>query len=317
MRVDVLTLFPEMFEGVFGSSILGKARDRGLVSLNTVNFRDYANNKHNTVDDTPYGGGGGMVLKPDPIFAAVESVTGRTWLSPEAGEGVENGAPSIPVTEATDAGIEDGALSHSDAPTTEAVSPVAAPVRPVSFSDEKPEGDAPSKPSAAALRPPRVILMCPQGETFTQAKAQELSKEEHLIFICGHYEGYDERIRSHLVTDELSVGDYVLTGGELPAMTVIDAVVRLLPGVLGNESSAVTDSFSDGLLEYPHYTRPVDFRGLRVPDVLLSGHHAEIDKWRRLQSLLRTKERRPELLGRVELSAKEKQWLDEAATEED
>lgn len=206
-----------------------------------------------------------MVLKPDPIFAAVESVTGRTWLSPAAGD--------------------------------------------------EPKANAPSEP--AALRPPRVILMCPQGETFTQAKAQELSKEEHLIFICGHYEGYDERIRSHLVTDELSVGDYVLTGGELPAMTVIDAVVRLLPGVLGNESSAVTDSFSDGLLEYPHYTRPVDFRGLRVPDVLLSGHHAEIDKWRRQQSLLRTKARRPELLGRVELSAKEKQWLSDFAADKD
>ncbi|CAI6026114.1 tRNA (guanosine(37)-N1)-methyltransferase TrmD [Cohnella sp. JJ-181] len=266
MRVDVLTLFPEMFEGVFGSSILGKARDRGLVSLNTVNFRDYANNKHNTVDDTPYGGGGGMVLKPDPIFAAVEAVTGRTFLA-EATDGEDAG------------------------------------------------GQAAAEDSAA--RPPRIILMCPQGETFTQAKAQELSREDHLIFICGHYEGYDERIRRHLVTDELSIGDYVLTGGELPAMTVVDAVVRLLPGVLGNESSAVTDSFSDGLLEYPHYTRPVNFRGVQVPDVLLSGHHAEIDKWRRQQSLLRTQARRPELLDRVELSAKEKMWLEEAAKHTD
>lgn len=316
MRVDVLTLFPEMFEGVFGSSILGKARYRGLVALNTVNFRDYANNKHNTVDDTPYGGGGGMVLKPDPIFAAVESVTGRTWLSSAAGEETEGGMPSIPVAEAVDAGIEDGVLPHPNAQMDDADSPAAVPVMPTSSSEEETEGGDPSGPSAA-LRPPRVILMCPQGETFTQAKAQELSKEEHLIFICGHYEGYDERIRSHLVTDELSVGDYVLTGGELPAMTVIDAVVRLLPGVLGNESSAVTDSFSDGLLEYPHYTRPVDFRGLRVPDVLLSGHHAEIDKWRRQQSLLRTKERRPELLGRVELTAKDKQWLDDAAADKD
>ncbi|SFB57576.1 tRNA (guanine37-N1)-methyltransferase [Cohnella sp. OV330] len=264
MRVDVLTLFPEMFEGVFGSSILGKARDRGLVSLNTVNFRDYANNKHNTVDDTPYGGGGGMVLKPDPIFAAVEAVTGRTvWTDGSEGE----------------AGV------------------LAA--------------------EAEGSRSPRVILMCPQGETFTQAKAQELSREAHLIFICGHYEGYDERIRSHLVTDELSIGDYVLTGGELPAMTVVDAVVRLLPGVLGNESSAVTDSFSDGLLEYPHYTRPVNFRGLQVPDVLLSGHHAEIDKWRRQQSLLRTHARRPELLDLAELTDKEKKWLESAVNARD
>ncbi|WP_217597677.1 tRNA (guanosine(37)-N1)-methyltransferase TrmD [Cohnella sp. GbtcB17] len=261
MRVDVLTLFPEMFEGVFGSSILGKARERGLVSLNTVNFRDYANNKHNTADDGPYGGGGGMVLKPDPIFAAVEAVTGRKALAEPGDDAAAEGAPA----------------RESDGP-----------------------------------RPPRVILMCPQGETFTQAKAQELSREAHLIFICGHYEGYDERIRSHLVTDELSIGDYVLTGGELPAMTVVDAVVRLLPGVLGNESSAVTDSFSDGLLEYPHYTRPVNFRGLQVPDVLLSGHHAEIDKWRRQQSLLRTHARRPELLDAAELSDKEKKWLEDA-----
>ena len=180
MRIDVLTLFPEMFEGVFSSSILGKAREKGIVALNTVNFRDYSNNKHNTVDDYPYGGGGGMVLKPEPIFGAVED---------------------LPI--------------HQEA------------------------GRRTGKP--------RVILMCPQGETFTQKKAEELSNEQHLVFICGHYEGYDERIRQYLVTDELSIGDYVLTGGELPAMVVIDSVVRLLPGVLGNEMSAVTDSFSTGL----------------------------------------------------------------------
>lgn len=254
MRIDVLTLFPEMFAGVFGSSILGKAREKGIVSLSTVNFRDYANNKHNTVDDTPYGGGGGMVLKPEPIFAAVEDVVRRTV------EATENG-------------------------------------------EEKP---AESVGTGAA---PRVILMCPQGEPFTQAKAQELSGAEHLVFICGHYEGYDERIREHLVTDELSIGDYVLTGGELPAMVVIDAVVRLLPGVLGNEQSAVTDSFSDGLLEYPHYTRPPVFRDWKVPDVLLSGHHAEIEKWRRAQSLARTLARRPDLLEVAELTAKEREWL--------
>ncbi|RUS46394.1 tRNA (guanosine(37)-N1)-methyltransferase TrmD [Cohnella sp. AR92] len=247
MRVDVLTLFPEMFEGVFGSSILGKAREKGIVSLNTVNFRDYANNKHNTVDDTPYGGGGGMVLKPEPIFAAVEDVV----------QAASNG------------------LSQAGAPEAK----------------------------------PRVILLCPQGETFSQAKAQELAGEQHLIFICGHYEGYDERIREFLVTDELSIGDYVLTGGELPAMVAIDSIVRLLPGVLGNDQSAVLDSFSDGLLEYPHYTRPPEFRGWKVPDVLLSGHHAEIDKWRRLQSLERTLARRPDLLDKAELSAKERQWL--------
>ncbi|QMV40198.1 tRNA (guanosine(37)-N1)-methyltransferase TrmD [Cohnella cholangitidis] len=251
MRIDVLTLFPEMFTGVFGSSILGKAQDKGIVSLNTVNFRDFANNKHNTVDDTPYGGGGGMVLKAEPIFGAVEHLLGR-----------------------------------------------------------QEEANAPF-PS----RKPRIILMCPQGKPFTQEIAQHLSDESHLIFICGHYEGYDERIREYLVTDELSVGDYVLTGGELPAMVVVDAVVRLLPGVLGNEQSAVTDSFSDGLLEYPHYTRPAEFRGWKVPDTLLSGHHAEIVKWRRKQSLERTLVRRPELLEQAELTAEERKWLASLASE--
>lgn len=237
MQIDVLTIFPSMFEGVFHSSILGKAQQKGLVSFRTVNFRDFANNKHHTVDDYPFGGGGGMVLKPEPIFRAVESLT-------EEGE------------------------------------------------DR-----------------PRIVLMCPQGETFTQRKAEELAGEKHLLFICGHYEGYDERIREHLVTDEISIGDYVLTGGELPAMVVIDSVVRLLPGVLGNEQSAVTDSFSTGLLEYPHYTRPAEFRGMNVPDVLLSGHHDNIASWRREMSLYRTWKRRPDLLENVELTAKEREWL--------
>jgi tRNA (guanine37-N1)-methyltransferase len=248
MRIDVLTLFPEMFTGVFGASILGKARDKGLVSLSTVNFRDFSGNKHNTVDDMPYGGGGGMVLQAEPIFGAVEHLLG-------AGD------------------LQDNAEA------------------------------------AKGMKRPRIILMCPQGAPLTQQKAKELSGESHLIFICGHYEGYDERIREHLITDELSIGDYVLTGGELPAMVVIDTVVRLLPGVLGNEQSAVTDSFSDGLLEYPHYTRPAEFRGWKVPDTLLSGHHAEIIKWRRRQSLLRTLTRRPELLQDAELTADERKWL--------
>ncbi|MEK8132026.1 tRNA (guanosine(37)-N1)-methyltransferase TrmD [Paenibacillus filicis] len=240
MRIDVLTLFPAMFDGVFQSSILGKARDKGLVELNTVNFRDYSNNKHNTVDDYPYGGGGGMVLKAEPIFSAVEDI------------------------------------------------------QPL---------DADTKP--------RVVLMCPQGQPFSQKKAEELSAEKHLIFICGHYEGYDERIREHLVTDELSIGDYVLTGGELPAMVVIDSVVRLLPGVLGNETSAVTDSFSTGLLEYPHYTRPAKFREWEVPEVLISGNHAHIDQWRRKQSLYRTWTKRPDLLVGMELTAQDRKWLAE------
>ena len=239
MRIDVLTLFPEMFTGFLSQSIIGKAIGKGAVQVNTVNFREYATNKHGTVDDYPYGGGGGMVLKPEPIFLAVEDLI--------AGQTVK----------------------------------------------------------------PRIILMCPQGVPYTQRIAEQLAEEEHLIFICGHYEGYDERIRQHLVTDELSIGDYVLTGGELPAMVVMDSVIRLLPGVLGNETSAVTDSFSTGLLEHPHYTRPAGFRGWSVPDVLLSGHHGEIAKWRHRESLRRTWQRRPDLLQNRELSEQERAWLRE------
>ena len=239
MLIQVLTLFPEMFTGVFESSILGKAQQKGIARLEAVNFRAYSTSKHQTVDDTPYGGGGGMVLKPEPIFAAVEDIAGQS--------------------------------QHK----------------------------------------PRVILMCPQGKTFTQQQAVEWANEQHLIFICGHYEGYDERIRDHLVTDECSIGDYVLTGGELPAMVVIDSVIRLLPGVLGNEMSARSDSFSEGLLEYPHFTRPQQFREWSVPDILLSGHHEQIDQWRRQQALLRTFERRPELLANIALTDKEKIWLEQ------
>lgn len=278
MRIDVLTLFPEMCEGVFSTSILGKARDKGIVSLNAVNFRDFSGNKHNTVDDTPYGGGGGMVLKPDPIFAAVEHVLGIPPVTAESVRAEEAGA--------AEAGGTTGAVQAAEE-LAEASAVTAAPVK------------------------PRIILMCPQGKTYNQQIAEELAKEQHLIFICGHYEGYDERIREHLVTDELSIGDYVLTGGELPALTVIDSVVRLQPGALGNETSAITDSFSTGLLEYPHYTRPAEFRGWKVPDMLLSGHHANIELWRREQALKRTLERRPDLLEAAELTAKDKKTLEE------
>ncbi|MEK5522629.1 tRNA (guanosine(37)-N1)-methyltransferase TrmD [Heyndrickxia sp. FSL W8-0423] len=241
MKIDVLTLFPEMFSGVFGSSILKKAAEKKAVQYNVVNFREFADNKHQTVDDYPYGGGAGMVLKPQPIFDAVDSLT----------KNEENS------------------------------------------------------------KPPRVILLCPQGKVLTQKVSEELAKEQHLIFVCGHYEGYDERIREHVVTDEISIGDYVLTGGELGAMVVIDSVVRLLPGVLGNEDSPLLDSFSSGLLEHPHYTRPADFRGMRVPDVLLSGNHKHIDEWREKQSLKRTYERRPDLLENYPLTEKHKEWIAE------
>ncbi|AKO93861.1 tRNA (guanosine(37)-N1)-methyltransferase TrmD [Priestia filamentosa] len=238
MKIDVLSLFPEMFHGVLESSILKKARDKGAVDVAVTDFREYADNKHKTVDDYPYGGGAGMVLKPQPIFDAVADL---------------------------------------------------------------------NKEGSKA----RVVLLCPQGERYTQKKAEELSKEEHLIFVCGHYEGYDERIREHVVTDEISIGDFVLTGGELGALVIIDSVVRLLPDVLGNKASAVEDSFSTGLLEHPHYTRPSDFRGMKVPDVLTSGDHKRIAEWREEESLRRTFLRRPDLLENYELSESQKKMLNQ------
>jgi tRNA (guanine37-N1)-methyltransferase len=239
MKIDVLSLFPDMFSGVFGQSILKKAQEKSAVQFHVLDFREFATNKHRNVDDYPYGGGAGMVLTPQPLFDAVETLTKET-------------------------------------------------------SEE-----------------PRIILLCPQGERFSQKKAEELAKERHLIFLCGHYEGYDERIRKHLVTDEISIGDYVLTGGELGAMVVIDAVTRLLPGVLGKEESHLQDSFSTGLLEHPQYTRPADFRGMKVPDVLMSGNHKNIEEWRKKESLKRTYERRPDLLENIELSKEEEKWLQE------
>ena len=233
MHIDILTLFPQMFQGPFNFSILKRAIDHGLVSINTHNIRDYTHDKHHTADDYAYGGGAGMILKPEPIFETVESI--KSDIKQEIGE--------LPV-----------------------------------------------------------ILLTPQGRLFSQQIAQELSAYSHLIFICGHYEGVDERVREHLVTDEISIGDYVLSGGELAAMVVVDAVVRLLPGVLGSEASLVDDSHVAGLLEYPQYTRPVEYRGWSVPEVLLSGNHAQIAKWRREQAIRRTQERRPELLDKANRS---------------
>ncbi|MBM0065190.1 tRNA (guanosine(37)-N1)-methyltransferase TrmD [Alkalicoccobacillus gibsonii] len=238
MRIDVLSLFPDMFTGVFGQSILKLAQEKGLVSLNVTDFRTYSTNKHSRVDDYPYGGGAGMVLTPQPIFDAVEDV---------------------------------------------------------------------KQPDAKA----RVVLLCPQGEPYTQAKAEEFAQEEQLILICGHYEGYDERIRKHLVTDEISLGDYVLTGGELGAMVIVDSVTRLLKGALGNDESAQTDSFTIGMLEHPQYTRPAEFRGLEVPEVLLSGHHGRIEEWRTKESLKRTFERRPELIKEESLTQEQQEWIKE------
>jgi tRNA (guanine37-N1)-methyltransferase len=235
MNIDILTLFPEMFTGPFHASILKRALERDLIRINLVNIRDYSTNKHHTVDDTPYGGGAGMVLGAQPVFNAVEH------LSRERGG-----------------------------------------------------------------KPDRVILLCPQGKPFDQDFAWRLAKEKHLILICGHYEGIDERVREGLVTDQVSIGDYVLTGGELPAMVLVDAVARLLPGVLGESASSLEDSFSDGLLEYPHYTKPREYQGMAVPEVLLSGHHEQIRLWRRRQSILRTLMVRPEIMDQAVLKDEDK-----------
>ena len=232
MDIDILTLFPHVFQGAFDFGILQRAIDQELVSISVHNIRDYTHDKHHTADDYPYGGGAGMVLKPDPIFEAVESI--------------------------------------------------------------KSEADTP------------VILLSPRGRLFCQQVAQELSAHPRLILICGHYEGVDERVSEHLVSDEISIGDYVLSGGESAAMVVVDAVVRLLPGVLGSAESLVDDSHVGGLLEYPQYTRPAEYRGWSVPDVLLSGNHAQIAKWRQEQAILRTMKRRPELLEKAELSPKDR-----------
>ena len=243
MRIDILTLFPEMFQSPFSTGIFKRAVDHKLVSINLHNIRGYTYDKHRTVDDYPYGGGPGMVLKPEPIFEAVESIKSEIY--------PEGGSNKLPI-----------------------------------------------------------ILLTPQGRPFSQPIARELSRYSHLILICGHYEGIDERVREYLVTDEISIGDYVLTGGELPAMVVIDAVVRLLPGVLGSEASPLDESHSNGLLEYPQYTRPEVYRGWSVPEVLLSGNHAQIAKWRREQVIRRTLERRPDLLEKTNLCQEERQLVE-------
>jgi tRNA (guanine37-N1)-methyltransferase len=242
MHFDVLTLFPEMFQGPLGESILKRAQESGRLSVALHNIRDYATNKHHITDDAPYGGGGGMVMKPEPIFAAVEAILAD-----------ETGVP--------------------------------------------------------------VILLSPQGRLFTQELAVELSSHPRVLLLCGRYEGVDERVRQYLVTDEISIGDYVLTGGELAAMVVIDAVARLLPGVLGDPGATIDDSHAQGLLEGPHYTRPAVFRGWGVPEILSSGNHAAVARWRREQALRRTFERRPDLLEQAELTPQDQEFLAQLADE--
>ena len=243
MNFHILTLFPEMVLNGLNTSIIGRAVNAGLLSVEAVNIRDYAFNKHQSVDDYPYGGGAGMLMQAEPVYLAYESVA------------------------------------------------------------EKLE------------RKPRVIYLSPQGDVFSQKMAEELAQEEELILLCGHYEGIDERVLEEIVTDYVSIGDYVLTGGELPAMVMVDAISRLVPGVLHNDVSAEFESFQDNLLEYPQYSRPEEWHGKKVPPVLLSGQHANIEKWRREQSILRTYERRPDLLEKSSLTEKEKKWLDEMKKE--
>jgi len=235
MNFHILTLFPEMVMNGLSTSIIGRAMDKQLLTIEAVNIRDFAENKHNRVDDYTYGGGAGMLMQAGPVYGAYMSVAEK------------------------------------------------------------------------AAAKPRVIYLSPQGQTFSQAMAEEFAKEEELIFLCGHYEGIDERVLEEIVTDYVSIGDYVLTGGELPAMVMIDAISRLIPGVLHNDTSAEFESFQDNLLEYPQYTRPVEWHGKRVPDVLMSGHHVNIEKWRREQSVIRTAQRRPDLLVKAELTQKEKE----------
>jgi tRNA (guanine37-N1)-methyltransferase len=260
MQFEVFTLLPEIFPPYLDNSIMKRARERGLIDVRVHNIRDYTHDKHHTTDDTPYGGGGGMVMKPEPIFEAIESV-----LSEVEGQGVVESQPF------------DAAQGESNIP---------------------------------------IILLTPQGRVFNQGIAQELSQHKRIVLLCGRYEGIDERIREHLVTDEISIGDYVLTGGELPALILIDAISRLLPDVLGDPTGAEDDSHAMGLLEYPHYTRPPEFRGWKVPDVLLTGAHAKIDKWRREQALLRTMKRRPDIFEKAELTKADLKFLKSLESEE-
>lgn len=242
MNFHILTLFPDMVMNGLNTSIIGRAVNAGLLSIEAVNIRDYAFNKHQSVDDYPYGGGAGMLMQAEPVYLAYEAVAERI----------------------------------------------------------RKQGEK-----------PRVVYLSPQGNVFDQKMAEELSQEEDLILLCGHYEGIDERVLEEIVTDYVSIGDYVLTGGELPAMVMVDAISRLVPGVLHNDVSAEFESFQDNLLEYPQYSRPEEWHGKKVPSVLLSGHHANIEKWRREQSIIRTYERRPDLFAKCELTEKEKQWLKE------
>lgn len=265
MNFHILTLFPDMVMNGLETSIIGRAKAKGLLSIEAVNIRDYAFNKHHSVDDYPYGGGAGMLMQAEPVYLAYQAVEEKINT-----RRCENSAEQ----------------------------------------EEQPTGSM--KREQKKLR---VVYLSPQGDTFSQKMAEDLAKEEDLVFLCGHYEGIDERVLEEIVTDYVSIGDYVLTGGELPAMVMIDAISRLVPGVLHNDVSAEFESFQDNLLEYPQYSRPEVWHGKQVPPVLLSGHHKNIEAWRREQSILRTKERRPDLLEKAVLTKKEQEFLEKLSEE--
>ena len=277
MNFHILTLFPEMVENGLKTSIIGRAVAGGLLSIEAVNIRDFAFNKHQSVDDYPYGGGAGMLMQAEPVYLAYKDIEERIQ------KRIQNAKMQNAETEEQDAEVKVQNAGIQDAETP----------------DKK----------------LRVVYLSPQGKTFDQKMAEELAEEEDLVLLCGHYEGIDERVLEEIVTDYVSIGDYVLTGGELPAMVMVDTISRLVPGVLHNDVSAEFESFQDNLLEYPQYSRPEEWHGKKVPPVLLSGHHANIEKWRREQSILRTYERRPDLLEKSSLTWKEKKWLEETVKE--
>ena len=279
MNFHILTLFPEMVENGLKTSIIGRAVAGGLLSIEAVNIRDFAFNKHQSVDDYPYGGGAGMLMQAEPVYLAYKDIEERIQ------KRIQNAKMQNAETEEQDAEVKVQNAGIQDAETV-----------------------SPDKNL-------RVVYLSPQGKTFDQKMAEELAEEEDLVLLCGHYEGIDERVLEEIVTDYVSIGDYVLTGGELPAMVMVDTISRLVPGVLHNDVSAEFESFQDNLLEYPQYSRPEEWHGKKVPPVLLSGHHANIEKWRREQSILRTYERRPDLLEKSSLTWKEKKWLEETVKE--
>lgn len=269
MNFHIMTLFPDMVMNGLNTSIIGRAIARDLLSIEAVNIRDFAFNKHQSVDDYPYGGGAGMLMQAEPVYLAYQS-------------------------------IEESIAKRKK----------ASGEKEIFSEDEQSEFQSDKKKT-------RVVYLSPQGDTFNQKMAEDLAKEEDLVLLCGHYEGIDERVLEEIVTDYVSIGDYVLTGGELPAMVMVDTISRLVPGVLHNDVSAEFESFQDNLLEYPQYSRPEEWHGKKVPSILLSGHHANIEKWRREQSILRTKERRPDLFAKCELTKKEKKWLAEIEAKEE